>query len=88
MSFLAFMVVATLLAGAAIMTDSQVLLIGAMVVGPEFGPLAGFCVAVVERRLRSHVARWPPSQSVSRPGSRSRSPSRSSFACWGRHPRR
>ena len=32
------------------MTDSQVLLIGAMVIGPDFGPLAGFCVAVVERR--------------------------------------
>jgi uncharacterized hydrophobic protein (TIGR00271 family) len=59
-SFLVFMVVATLLAGAAIMTDSQVLLIGAMVIGPEFGPLAGFCVAVAERRfalaVRSLVA--------------------------------
>jgi uncharacterized hydrophobic protein (TIGR00271 family) len=50
-SFLVFMVVATLIAAAGILTDSQVLIIGAMVVGPEFGPLAGFCVAVVERRL-------------------------------------
>jgi uncharacterized hydrophobic protein (TIGR00271 family) len=50
-NFLAFMVVATLIAAAGILTDSQVLIIGAMVVGPEFGPLAGFCVAVVERRL-------------------------------------
>jgi uncharacterized hydrophobic protein (TIGR00271 family) len=50
-SFLAFMVVATLIAGVGIMTDSQILIIGAMVVGPEFGPLAGFCVAVVDRRL-------------------------------------
>ena len=49
-SFLAFMVLATLIAAAGIMTDSQILIIGAMVVGPEFGPLAGFCVAVVERR--------------------------------------
>jgi uncharacterized hydrophobic protein (TIGR00271 family) len=49
-SFLAFMVLATLIAGVGIMTDSQILIIGAMVVGPEFGPLAGFCVAVVERR--------------------------------------
>jgi uncharacterized hydrophobic protein (TIGR00271 family) len=50
-SFLTFMVVAMLIAAAGIMTDSQILIIGAMVVGPEFGPLAGFCVAVVERRL-------------------------------------
>ncbi|HSL64917.1 MAG TPA: DUF389 domain-containing protein [Gaiellaceae bacterium] len=51
-SFLAFMVVATLIAGMGILTDSQILIIGAMVVGPEFGPIAGFCVAVVQRRLR------------------------------------
>ena len=44
-SFLTFMVLATLIAGAGILTDSVVLIIGAMVVGPEFGPLAGFCVA-------------------------------------------
>jgi hypothetical protein len=51
-SFLAFMVLATLIAAMGILTDSQILIIGAMVVGPEFGPLAGICVAVVERRLR------------------------------------
>jgi uncharacterized hydrophobic protein (TIGR00271 family) len=33
------------------MTDSQILIIGAMVVGPEFGPLAGLAVAIVQRRL-------------------------------------
>ena len=32
------------------MLDSTILIIGAMVVGPEFGPIAGFCVAAVERR--------------------------------------
>jgi uncharacterized hydrophobic protein (TIGR00271 family) len=59
-SFLAFMVLATLIAACGIMTDSQILIIGAMVVGPEFGPLAGLAVAIVERRLelarRSFVA--------------------------------
>jgi uncharacterized hydrophobic protein (TIGR00271 family) len=50
-SFLAFMALATMIAAVGIMTDSQVLIIGAMVVGPEFGPLAGFCVALVDRRL-------------------------------------
>lgn len=49
-SFLAFMVVATLIAAVGILTDSQILIIGAMVVGPEFGPLAGLCVALVQRR--------------------------------------
>ena len=50
-SFLAFMVVATLIAGVGILTDSIILIIGAMVVGPEFGPLAALCVALVQRRL-------------------------------------
>jgi uncharacterized hydrophobic protein (TIGR00271 family) len=50
-SFVAFMVLATLIAGAGILTDSIILIIGAMVVGPEFGPLAGLAVALVQRRL-------------------------------------
>jgi uncharacterized hydrophobic protein (TIGR00271 family) len=48
--FLTFMTIATLIAAVGIMSDSVVLIIGAMVVGPEFGPIAGFCVALVERR--------------------------------------
>jgi uncharacterized hydrophobic protein (TIGR00271 family) len=49
-SFLAFMIIAMLLVAVAVIEDSPVLLIGAMVVGPEFGPLAGICVAIVQRR--------------------------------------
>ncbi len=49
-SFLAFMILATLIAAVGIVTDSIILIIGAMVVGPEFGPLAGLCVALVQRR--------------------------------------
>jgi len=49
-SFLAFMVLATLIAALGIVQDSQILIIGAMVVGPEFGPLAGVCVALVQRQ--------------------------------------
>ena len=78
-SFLAFMVLATLIAAVGIMTDSQILIIGAMVVGPEFGPLAGFAVAVVQRRLdlarRSFIALavgFPGRDRV--PASSSRSP--------------
>ena len=50
-TFLAFMLLATGIAAVGLLTDSLILIIGAMVVGPEFGPLAGICVAVVERRL-------------------------------------
>jgi uncharacterized hydrophobic protein (TIGR00271 family) len=49
-NFLVFMVLACLIASVGIFTGSPILIIGAMVVGPEFGPLAGLCVAVVERR--------------------------------------
>jgi uncharacterized hydrophobic protein (TIGR00271 family) len=49
-NFVAFMVLAVLIAMAGIFLDSPILIIGAMVVGPEFGPLAGLCVALVEKR--------------------------------------
>jgi uncharacterized hydrophobic protein (TIGR00271 family) len=49
-NFLAFMTLACLIASVGIFTGSPILIVGAMVVGPEFGPLAGLCVALVERR--------------------------------------
>src|SRR5215212_11397213 len=49
-SFLAFMVLAMLIATVGILTDQLILIIGAMIVGPEFGPIAGICVAAVEKR--------------------------------------
>jgi uncharacterized hydrophobic protein (TIGR00271 family) len=49
-NFLIFMMLACLIASVGIFTGSPILIIGAMVVGPEFGPLAGLCVAAVERR--------------------------------------
>ena len=49
-SFLAFMVIATVIASIGVMLDSAILIVGAMVVGPEFGPIAGFCVAAVQGR--------------------------------------
>jgi uncharacterized hydrophobic protein (TIGR00271 family) len=54
-SFIAFMVVAMLIAAVGILTDQLILIIGAMVVGPEFGPIAGLCVAAVQ--LRGDVAK-------------------------------
>ena len=53
-SYLIFMVLAGLIASCGIFLDSAILIVGAMVVGPEFGPIAAFCVAVVERR--GHLA--------------------------------
>ncbi len=50
-TFLAFMVLATLLATIGVVTDSQITIVGAMVVGPEFGPLAGLAVALFRRHL-------------------------------------
>ena len=50
-NFLAFMVLACLIASVGIILDSPILIVGAMVVGPEFGPIAGFCVALVQRRM-------------------------------------
>jgi uncharacterized hydrophobic protein (TIGR00271 family) len=48
--FLAFMALACLIASVGIFLDSPILIVGAMIVGPEFGPIAGLCVALVERR--------------------------------------
>lgn len=49
-SFLLFTILAMLIAAVGIMLDSPILIVGAMVVGSEFGPLAGICVAIVQRR--------------------------------------
>lgn len=49
-TFVAFMVIACLLAAVGAVTDSPVTVVGAMVVGPEFGPLAAVAVALVRRR--------------------------------------
>ena len=65
-SFLAFMILACLIATIGIFLGSPILIVGAMVVGPEFGPLAALCVAIVEKRrdvarrsLRALVVGFP-----------------------------
>lgn len=50
--FLVFLAVATMIAGVGVLLDQPILIVGAMVVGPEFGPLAGLCVALVQRSSR------------------------------------
>lgn len=54
-TFLAFLIIATLIASIGIVLDSAILVISAMVLGPEFGPIAALCVAAVHGRR--HIAR-------------------------------
>jgi uncharacterized hydrophobic protein (TIGR00271 family) len=49
-SYLTLMAIAATIAAVGILLDSPILIIGAMVVGPEYGPLAALCVAIVRRR--------------------------------------
>lgn len=51
-TFLSLMTLATLLAAVAIVIDSQVLVIGAMVIGPDFGAIAALGVGLVQHRYR------------------------------------
>ena len=51
-TFLVFLMAATLISSVGLLTDSEVLVVGGMVLGPEFGPLASIAVAVVGRRPR------------------------------------
>jgi uncharacterized hydrophobic protein (TIGR00271 family) len=50
LTYLSFMTLATLIAGIAIVLDSQILVIGAMVLGPEFVAIAALGLALVRRR--------------------------------------
>jgi len=54
-SYLMFLVIAVQLAGIGIVTNSVIVIVGAMVVGPEFGALAALALALVDRRW--HLAR-------------------------------
>ncbi len=51
-SYVVFLVLATQLAAIGIVTDSPIAIVGAMAVGPEFGPLAALAVALVRRQWR------------------------------------
>jgi uncharacterized hydrophobic protein (TIGR00271 family) len=52
-TYLVFFAVATVLAGIAVLIDSAILVVGAMIVGPEFGVLAGICAGIVLRQGRT-----------------------------------
>ncbi|WP_328480220.1 DUF389 domain-containing protein [Streptomyces sp. NBC_00377] len=59
-TYLAFITLATMIAACGVVLDNAVLIVGAMAVGPEFGPLAGVSTSIVQRAprlaLRSLIA--------------------------------
>ncbi|MDI3385731.1 DUF389 domain-containing protein [Streptomyces sp. B-S-A8] len=60
LTYVAFLTLATMIAACGVVLDNAILIVGAMAVGPEFGPLAGICTAVVRPAprlaLRSLIA--------------------------------
>ncbi|MCL6735568.1 DUF389 domain-containing protein [Streptomyces neyagawaensis] len=59
-TYVAFITLATMIAACGVVLDNAILIVGAMAVGPEFGPLAGLSTAIVQRHprlaLRSLIA--------------------------------
>ncbi|CAL9295067.1 DUF389 domain-containing protein [Streptomyces sp. SudanB66_2053] len=51
-TYLAFLTLATMIAACGVVLDNAILIVGAMAVGPEFGPLAGISTAAVQRKPR------------------------------------
>lgn len=51
-TYVAFITLATMIAACGVVLDNAILIVGAMAVGPEFGPLAGLCTAIVRRAPR------------------------------------
>jgi uncharacterized hydrophobic protein (TIGR00271 family) len=51
-SFVSFLVLATLIAGIGRYLDQPILIVGAMVVGPEFAPISSICFALARPRPR------------------------------------
>jgi uncharacterized hydrophobic protein (TIGR00271 family) len=51
-TYVAFLTLATMIAACGVVLDNAILIVGAMAVGPEFGPLAGICTALVRRAPR------------------------------------
>ena len=51
-TYVAFITLATMIAACGVVLDNAILIVGAMAVGPEFGPLAGICTALVQRAPR------------------------------------
>ncbi|SEG99672.1 uncharacterized hydrophobic domain-containing protein [Nonomuraea solani] len=55
-AYLAFFAIATQLSGIGVLQNSIILMVGAMVLGPEFGAVAAICFGLLRRRWRLIVA--------------------------------
>ena len=55
-SFVVFLVLAALIASVGRYLDQPILIVGAMVVGPEFAPVAAICVALATQNVRLAVS--------------------------------
>jgi uncharacterized hydrophobic protein (TIGR00271 family) len=55
-SFLVFMAISAVIAAIGILLDAPILIVGAMVVGPEYGPIAALCIAAVRWRRAPMLA--------------------------------
>ncbi|MBE8478076.1 DUF389 domain-containing protein [Streptomyces justiciae] len=51
-TYVAFITLATMIAACGVVLDNAILIVGAMAVGPEFGPLAAFSTSIVQRHPR------------------------------------
>jgi uncharacterized hydrophobic protein (TIGR00271 family) len=51
-TYVAFLTLATMIAACGVVLDNAILIVGAMAVGPEFGPLAGLSTALLRRAPR------------------------------------
>ena len=54
-TYLAMMALAVMIGAVGVLTDSSVLIVGAMVVGPDYGPLAGLSFHLYRQRYRKAV---------------------------------
>jgi len=52
LTYLAFLTLATMIAACGVVLDNAILIVGAMAVGPEFGPLAALSTSVVRKAPR------------------------------------
>jgi uncharacterized hydrophobic protein (TIGR00271 family) len=60
-AYLLLMTIAGIIAAGGILTNNELLIVGAMIVSPDYGPLAGLCVAIiggVRERANARSSAW------------------------------
>lgn len=60
-AYLLLMTIAGIIAAGGILTNNELLIVGAMIVSPDYGPLAGLCVAIVgggDERAHARSSAW------------------------------